>query len=278
MPIKINMAARHDPLIVPFFSSCIVHIAVLVFFSTLMQRTNLPRQQLFPIRLVNAPPLPKETTVPKEKLAARKVSPQRMENRKDSRRARKSEAVQRERPAPPPAPKEQSSKPAEAKFDVTPKLESRPNLGPTAPVEGGGSETGVGNPSEKGDAAVFPGTGTSAGGGGTAASGLGRGSGAPGLPAQSLMKTEREAKPIQTARAAYPPMALRAGLESDVTLKIEVDPQGNVTQAGIIKSGGSGFDEEALKAVKQSRFEPAQRDGQNVPAEFTYIYRFRLHR
>ena len=73
-------------------------------------------------------------------------------------------------------------------------------------------------------------------------------------------------------------MALRAGLESDVSLRIEVDPQGNVIKAEIIKSGGAGFDDEALKAVKQSRFEPAQRDGQNVPAEFTYIYRFRLQR
>ena len=38
------------------------------------------------------------------------------------------------------------------------------------------------------------------------------------------------------------------------------------------------FDDEALKAVKQSRFEPAQKDGKNVLAEFTYIYRFRLRR
>jgi protein TonB len=73
-------------------------------------------------------------------------------------------------------------------------------------------------------------------------------------------------------------MALRMGMESDVTLRIEVDPQGNVTKAEITKSGGAGFDEEALKAVKQSRFEPAQKDGQNVAAEFSYIYRFRLQR
>ena len=39
-----------------------------------------------------------------------------------------------------------------------------------------------------------------------------------------------------------------------------------------------GFDEEALKAVKQSRFEPAQKDGKSVSAEFTYIYRFRLQK
>ena len=76
----------------------------------------------------------------------------------------------------------------------------------------------------------------------------------------------------------YPAMALRAGLESDVTLRIEVDPQGTVIEAEIIKSGGAGFDDEALKAVKQSRFEPAQKGGQTVPAEFTFVYRFRLQR
>jgi protein TonB len=145
-------------------------------------------------------------------------------------------------------------------------------------MEGGGREAGAENPFDKGDAAVVPGSGSSGKGGGTAASGSGRASGAPGLSAQPVMKTNSEAKPIQTARAAYPPMALRAGLESDVMLRIEIDPGGKVTKAEIIRSGGSGFDEEALKAVTQSRFEPAQRDGYNVPAEFTYIYRFRLQK
>ncbi|HEX6768138.1 MAG TPA: energy transducer TonB, partial [Candidatus Binatia bacterium] len=130
----------------------------------------------------------------------------------------------------------------------------------------------------RGDVGVVPGSGTAGGGGGTGASGLGRGDGAPGLPAQSVLRTNREAKPIQTVRPAYPAMALRAGLESDVTLRIEVDPEGKVTKTEIVKSGGGGFDEEALKAVKQSRFEPAQRGGQNVPAEFTFVYRFRLKR
>jgi protein TonB len=73
-------------------------------------------------------------------------------------------------------------------------------------------------------------------------------------------------------------MALRAGLESDVMLRIEVNVQGEVTKAEIVKSGGAGFDEEALKAVKQSRFEPAERAGEAVAAEFTYIYRFRLQK
>ena len=125
---------------------------------------------------------------------------------------------------------------------------------------------------------MVPGTETDGGGSGTATAGLGRDSGPPGLPAQSILRTNREAKPMQTVRANYPLIALRMGMESDVTLRIEVDTAGKVTKAEIIKSGGAGFDEEALRAVKQSRFEPAQRDGRNVPAEFTYIYRFRLRK
>jgi TonB family protein len=191
----------------------------------------------------------------------------------------KPRVVKPEAPTPLPAPiKEEPAKAIETKPTAPANLERPPSFFSSATVEGGGSEAGAGNLFGKGDVGVVPGTGTVGGGGGTAASGLGRGSGAPGLPAQPILKTNREAKPIQTVRAAYPPMALRMGMESDVTLRIEVDPAGSVTKAEITESGGAGFDEEALKAVKQSRFEPAQRDGRNVPAEFTYIYRFRLQR
>ena len=73
-------------------------------------------------------------------------------------------------------------------------------------------------------------------------------------------------------------MALRMGVEGDVTLQIEIDTEGKVTKADIVKSGGAAFDEEAVKAVKQARFEPANKDGRNVPAEFMYVYRFRLRK
>jgi protein TonB len=161
---------------------------------------------------------------------------------------------------------------------VPAKAESASSFASTARLEGGGSAAGAENLFDKGDVGVIPGAGTAGSSGGAASSGLGRGSGAPGLPARSVLRSNRAAKPLQTIRANYPPMALRAGLESDVTLKIEVDTQGNVTKAEIVKSGGSGFDEEALKAVKQSRFEPAEKDGQFVSAEFSYVYRFRLMR
>jgi periplasmic protein TonB len=172
-----------------------------------------------------------------------------------------------------------------AKTDTS-KVKEPENPPPPIPIpvrdstasEGGDNATGVNNLAA-GDIGLAPGLGNPASGGGTAVAGLGRGSGAPEIPVQTTpLRTDREAKPIQTARASYPAMALRMGMESDVALRIEVDPQGKVTNAEIIKSGGAGFDEEALKAVKQSRFEPAQRDGQNIAAQFNYIYRFRLQR
>ena len=255
---EISMAAREYPLKISLLSSSIAHLVLLMFAPNLIQQTYPRRQDLLTVSLFEVPPT--NTT------ASRKI------------------AVPREIKNPPAAPpilapvKEEAVKVVETKPSVPAKPELALSAPPTARTEGGGSEAGAGTLSSRGDLGLDPGPGT-AGGRGTATSGLGRGFGAPGLPAQAApMRTNREAKPLQTVKASYPPMALRAGLESDVTLRIEVDPQGNVTKAEITKSGGAGFDDEALKAVKQSRFEPAQRDGHNIRAEFTYIYRFRLQR
>ena len=122
--------------------------------------------------------------------------------------------------------------------------------------------------------ALVPGRGISVGG----ERGAGRGEGSnppnPGTGERGF----RAAKPIQTAKASYPPMALRMGLEADVELKIQVDAEGKVTKVEIVKSADMGFEEEALKAVRQFRFEPARKDGEKISSEFTYIYRFRLEK
>ena len=259
---------RNDSLLVPFASSLIIHLIVLALASQLVHQ-NPRRENFQSIGLVDLPTSVPSVPVKKVDSDAdvKKLLPVKPEKFKETKAGAKPAAL----------PKDEFAKAPESKSNLITRTESSP-IPSTARAEGGGSEAGAGNLFGKGDADVVPGTGTGAGGGGTAAAGLGRGSGAPGLPAQTPVRTNREAKPIQTVRAIYPAMALRAGLESDVTLKIEVDPDGKVTKAEIIKSGGGGFDEEALKAVRQSRFEPAQRDSQNVPAEFTFVYRFRLQR
>ena len=263
---------RENSLAIPLLSSLIVHGLMMVIASTVVYNHNFGWQEFIPISLVEVPPLQQKTEMAAE---AKNPSTAKTEKPNEIRPVVKNDLAKLERPAPPVV-KEEAANPIEARPSMPAKADA-PAILSVARLEGGGSEAGSANLFGRADIGLLPGSGN--GGGGTAASGLGRGSGAPGLPAQAaLLRTNREAKPVQTVRAAYPAMALRAGLESDVILRIEVDPQGTVTRAEIIKSGGGGFDEEALKAVKQSRFEPAQRDGQNVPAEFTFVYRFRLQR
>jgi protein TonB len=274
---------RDDSLGIPFICSLAIHGLVILLGSFLVHQSNLHRREFLPINLVDLPR--PEISPPLKKIEAPEAKktpsppPPKAEKPKPPPAIEKTPIVKPESPAPLPPliGKEEPTKVVEMKPAPSAKAETAPSFASGARVEGGGSEAGAGNLFGKGDIGVVPGTGTAGGGGGTASSGLGRGSGAPGLPAAPL-RTNREAKPVQTVRAVYPPIALRMGMEGDVTLRIEVDTEGKVTKAEITKSGGAGFDEEALKAVMQSRFEPAQKDGQNVPAEFTYIYRFRLQR
>jgi len=255
-------------------ASVLIHLAALIFVSVLMgHQSRLSTRDLIPISLLEPPqetnPTPERD---KDSSLAKKFEP--AASKKLPLRSKHEQAITA--PPSPAKPKEETAKPSENKVSPTPMIERAfPEL---SRDEGGGSAAGASTFSDSADNGVVPGSGT-AGGGGTAVAGLGRGGGAPGLPAPAgPLRTNREAKPIQTVRAVYPPMALRMGMESDVTLKIEVDPDGKVTRAEITKSGGAGFDEEALKAVQQSRFAPAQKDGQNVPAAFTYVYRFRLQK
>ena len=273
MPTRELDAMNDRPLTYSLLTSLVMHGLAILFIGAFMHQSRSSKADFYTVQLLDAPSLNEIVAPAREKNSPTIAKP---ENSKPTAPMLTRESVKLEPPAAAIA-KDDSAKPVEAKLNAPAKAETPP-VSAGARVEGRGSEAGGWNTFGKSDVGIAPGTGN-LGGGGTAVPGLGRGSGAPGLPApQAIFRANREARPIQTARAAYPAMALRAGLESDVSLRIEVDPQGNVIKAEIIKSGGAGFDDEALKAVKQSRFEPAQRDGQNVAAEFTYIYRFRLQR
>jgi periplasmic protein TonB len=274
---------KDDALNLSLLASFLIHGVVILLATFIIKQGNVRRPDILPISLVDLPrqeqPKPSQKIVTSPEIKKPPPPPPKIEKPKEPKPPAKREIVQPKPASPPTAlPKEEPVKPIEAK-PPPPKSDEPAAVPPSSKVEGGGSEAGAGNLFGKGDVAVVPGAGTAAGGGGTATSGLGRGSGDPGLPALTTpLRTNREAKPIQTVRAVYPPLALRMGMESDVTLRIEIDTQGKVMKAEITKSGGAGFDEEALKAVKLSRFEPAQKDGKNVPAEFVYIYRFRLQK
>jgi TonB family protein len=241
--------------------SSLIHLLVIALASMLMTNPVHSRYNFITIHLTDIPKLEEK----KDPAPAPKPPEKRNETTP-------SKPISRQATLP--------EEPSKAQFLREPPKAVEPEAVATPPsAEGGGKSeiiareksdagNGVGL-SDLGNAGLRPGTSLES-------NGVGSSTGPSGLGTAD--RAFRAAKPIQTVRANYPPMALRMGMESDVTLKIEVDMEGKVTRAEIAKSGGAGFDEEALRAVKQSRFEPAQRDGHNVPAEFVYIYRFRLQK
>jgi TonB family protein len=262
----------------PLLISLLIHCAVAVLASAGITRNHASRPELLPIRLLEAPQTHSaafaKTGEPQSTMQPAALPPPKVQNFKQTRPAAGRENGVAERPA----------GPALRQDPETPEGPKPPSPAADEPTVTRGSMSAspggeaAGNGAAKGELGVATEAGRGGrGGDGTAAAGLGAGP-SPNGRSTAALKTTRAAKPIQTVRAAYPPMALRMGAEGDVTLRIEVDPEGKVTNAQVVKSGGAAFDEEALKAVKQSRFEPAQQDGHAVAAEFTYIYRFRLQR
>jgi protein TonB len=270
---------RPDTLRVSLLSSIAIHVCAMVIAAVSFHPKAPRSQNYFAVHLIETPraeiSTPEPVPPPQTKTPAAPVRQVESPNKDKTHPVKNSMSKPESTLA---ATTSEPLMPPETKAPAANHPESTPPALSSKVDEDGGSAAGMSKSSGGVEIGGVPGTGIGLGGGGTGVVGRGAGAGPPGLGGSSVLRTSREAKPIQTARAVYPPMALRMGLESDVTLRIEVDPEGKVTTAEIIKSGGAGFDEEALKAVKQSRFEPAQKDDSKVPAEFTYIYRFRLQK
>jgi TonB family protein len=280
---EVMSSGNNSRLAPSLIASCLIHAIVVVLASTVFMNRNRVQQNSISLRLVELPNVKQEPARPEdeEKISSVKKppvppKPQVKELQSAESMATKTPLKEPEAPWLTSPPTEEAVKSPESRTTL-PAGHVPPNA--TGLDEDGAIEAGAGNLFGQWDIGVIAGAGTSGSGGDTAASGLGRGPDAPGLQASTIpFRTNREAKPLQTVRASYPPMALRMGVEGDVTLQIEIDSEGKVTKADIVKSGGAAFDEEALKAVKQARFEPANKDGRNMPAEFIYVYRFRLRK
>jgi TonB family protein len=96
----------------------------------------------------------------------------------------------------------------------------------------------------------------------------------------------QEAPPEPTTRALtppkltaatqpeYPPSKLESRENAEVGLVLTLDASGAVTDVAVVTSGGDDFDQSAVAAAKQLRFEPALRDGVAVPAKIPFRIRF----
>ena len=79
------------------------------------------------------------------------------------------------------------------------------------------------------------------------------------------LSTELSVSCPEMARPPYPALSRRLGEEGKLTLQVELDESGRVTQTRIVKSSGySRLDNAAVATVKTWRCRPAMRDGQPV--------------
>ena len=74
----------------------------------------------------------------------------------------------------------------------------------------------------------------------------------------------------------YPEIAKRAGIEGKVYVLTNIDEYGNVVKTKIIKGIGSGCNEAAMKAVKETKFTPGENGGKKVKTQVTIPIYFKL--
>ncbi len=83
---------------------------------------------------------------------------------------------------------------------------------------------------------------------------------------------------IAVASADYTAEARKKKIEGSVTLAIMVDKKGDVTDATVVQGLGYGLDENAILAVKEWKYRPAERNGEPVAVKLQVTVNFYLSR
>jgi len=78
------------------------------------------------------------------------------------------------------------------------------------------------------------------------------------------------------SKIKYPEEAKQNGIEGKVFIQAFIDENGNVAKAKVIKGVGSGLDEAALEAVKQTKFIPGKQEGKPVKVQIAIPILFKL--
>ena len=93
---------------------------------------------------------------------------------------------------------------------------------------------------------------------------------------------EVEMRPVQLSSPpiTYPGLALKAGIEGSVWVKVLVGIDGVVRAALIEKDSGTlvGFEDSALACAKATKWKPAENRGRPVPLWVTYEIKFQLNK
>ncbi len=115
-------------------------------------------------------------------------------------------------------------------------------------------------------------SGDGPGGGSSASSGAAQG------PVDASFGSGDGPRFISRLQPNYPRLARELGKQGTVLLRLTIDERGALTAVEVLKSAGSGFDEEAVRSIKGSRFGPAKRNGKPVACRAVAPIRFVLTR
>lgn len=85
---------------------------------------------------------------------------------------------------------------------------------------------------------------------------------------------DQSPRPVYQVAPKYPTAMMRQGISGRVEMEATVDAQGRVTNARVISSPNLLFNEPALEALQQWRFEPGMRGGTKVPMKVRVPFRF----
>ncbi|MBN1398272.1 MAG: energy transducer TonB [Bacteroidetes bacterium] len=95
-------------------------------------------------------------------------------------------------------------------------------------------------------------------------------------PPPDFVPYEKEPTVVRRVEPKYPELALRAGLEGNVFVKVWVDKEGKVRKVVLLKSDAPIFEEAAIAAAQQWVFTPAVMQKGPVSVWVSIPFRFRL--
>jgi protein TonB len=95
-------------------------------------------------------------------------------------------------------------------------------------------------------------------------------------PPADFVPVEKEPQIIKQVKPDYPELAMRAGLEGKVWVKIWVDKEGKPRDVVILKSDAEIFNDPAVQAAKQFLFTPAYMNNGPVSVWVSVPFNFKL--
>ncbi len=91
-----------------------------------------------------------------------------------------------------------------------------------------------------------------------------------------LLPSQQEGIRAIQSRLKYPEQLRREGMEGTVAVRFVVDEQGRPQEISIHESSNPGFDDAAIRAVRDAKFQPAFKDGAPVRAPIVLPLTFRI--